>query len=128
MVGGDPNTKKNDPSQDGSGGPGYTIPDEYDLPQARAHFRGSLGMANANRPGTAGSQFYLTSAATPELDGQFTVFGRVIRGQEVVDRITLGRTNLNVGDGGKVVPGDLLLAPRCCKRPHEYRVQKRPTR
>lgn len=129
IVGGDPKTRKNDPSQDGSGGPGYTIPDEYDGPQARLHFRGSLGMANAGQPGTAGSQFYLTSAAVPELDGHYTVFGRVVSGQDVVDGITLGRTNLNVGQGGKVVPGDLLVRAEVVrKRPHEYRVHKRPAR
>ena len=126
VTGGDPNTKNDDPSDDGSGGPGYTIPDEFREPGARRHFRGALSMVNTD-PETAGSQFFITVAPMPLMDGQFTVFGRVIQGQEVVDRITLGRTTPEVGRFGKIIPGDVLVhAEVIRKRPHEYRVFKLP--
>jgi cyclophilin family peptidyl-prolyl cis-trans isomerase len=129
VAGGDPNSKGADPLKDGGGGPGYVIPDEFDRADARGHFRGALGMGNNARPGTAGSQFYITFAPNKEMDGHFTVFGRVIEGQEVIDRITLGRTNPRVGRFGNIVPGDLLVRAEIVrKRPHEYKVIKAPPR
>lgn len=126
VVAGDPKTKNGDPSDDGDGGPGYAIPDEWDSPQARNHFRGSLSMLNRG-PGTAGSQFFITLVPHPRFNGHYTVFGRVIAGQDVVDRITPGRTSLRNGVSGKVIPGDLIVhAEVLRKRPHEYRVEKLP--
>ena len=73
------------PRGDGTGGPGYTIPDEI-VASLRHDGPGVLSMANAG-PNTGGSQFFVTLAATPWLDGKHAVFGRVRGGQEVVDRI-----------------------------------------
>jgi cyclophilin family peptidyl-prolyl cis-trans isomerase len=124
VVGGDPNTKNADPADDGIGGPGYAIPDEFNLPAARGHFRGTISMAQ-NGPGRAGSQFFITLVAAPEFDGNSTAFGRVIRGQDVLDRVTEGRTNHDVGEFGKIIPGDLIVRAEVVrKRPHAYVVTK----
>lgn len=123
-VGGDPNTRNADPADDGSGGPGYVIPDEFQQPHARLHFRGSLAMVET-APHTAGSQFFIEPVPHPEMNHRLTVFGRVIRGQDGVDRITRGRTNLRVGRFGKTIPGDLLVRAEVIrKRPHPYQVIK----
>jgi cyclophilin family peptidyl-prolyl cis-trans isomerase len=120
VVGGDPNTKNADPADDGLGGPGYVIPDEFNLPSARGHFRGTLSTVQ-NAPGRAGSQFFITLVAAPEFDGYSTAFGRVIRGQEVLDQVTEGRTNREVGQFGKIIPGDLIVRAEVVrKRPHPY--------
>lgn len=75
-----------DPTGTGMGGPGYTIEDEF-MPELKHDGEGILSMANTGRPHTGGSQFFITLAATPWLDGQHTVFGRVVRGMEVVRAI-----------------------------------------
>ena len=77
-----------DPRGDGWGGPGYTIRCEYgDLPYAT----GTVGMAHAGKD-TGGSQFFITHSPQPHLEGRYTVFGRVLEGQDVVDRIRVGDT------------------------------------
>ncbi len=75
-----------DPTGTGRGGPGYRFADEFH-PELRHDEPGVLSMANAG-PGTNGSQFFITFAATPWLDGKHAVFGRVIEGQETLDAIT----------------------------------------
>jgi len=73
-----------DPRGDGEGGPGYTIRDELStLP----FVRGTVGMALSG-PDTGGSQFFITLSPQPHLDGQYTVFGRVVAGQEILDQVT----------------------------------------
>ena len=124
-VGGDPNSKNRDPEDDGQGGPGYVIPDEFACLGARLHFRGTLAMV-ATGPQTAGSQFLIALVPHPTFAHRLTAFGRVIRGQEGVDRITPGRTNLRVGQSGKPIPGDLLVRAEVIrKRPHAYRLPVR---
>ena len=76
-----------DPRGDGSGGPGYTIKAEFNK---QKHERGAVAMARLVSPDTAGSQFNVTLTAAPELDGQYTVFGKVTSGMDVVDKIALG--------------------------------------
>jgi peptidyl-prolyl cis-trans isomerase B (cyclophilin B) len=124
VAGGDPNSKKSDARDDGTGGPGYVIPDEYAARGARSHFRGSIAMVNTG-PRTAGSQFWITLTPQPSLDGHSTVFGRVIKGQEVIDRITRGSTGKTATPAKAAIPGDLLLKAEVIrKRPHEYKVIK----
>ena len=77
-----------DPKGDGTGGSGKTIPLEI-IPELR-HVRGALGMARTNDPNSATSQFYITLAETPFLDGQYAVFGKVISGMEIVEQIKVG--------------------------------------
>ena len=77
-----------DPLNEGSGGPGYTLPDEFD-PTLRHDGPGVISMANRG-PNTNGSQFFITHVATPWLDDAHSVFGRVVEGQEVVDAIEQG--------------------------------------
>jgi peptidylprolyl isomerase len=79
-----------DPVGNGSGGPGYAFNNEIhsDLKHDKA---GTLAMANAG-PNTNGSQFYITHKATPQLDGNYSVFGHVVQGQDVVNAIVQGDT------------------------------------
>ena len=76
-----------DPKGDGTGGPGYTIKAEFNK---QKHLRGAVAMARSQHPDSAGCQFYITYGATPHLDGNYTVFGRVASGMEHVDRIKQG--------------------------------------
>jgi peptidyl-prolyl cis-trans isomerase B (cyclophilin B) len=87
--GGDPNSKPDASAGavPGLGGPGYTIADEQNLPNARKHFAGSLSMANTGAPNSGGSQFFITHQPTPHLNGKHTVFGRVTDGLSVARSI-----------------------------------------
>ena len=81
-----------DPRGDGSGGPGYAIRDELNR---NAYVRGAVGMALSG-PDTGGSQFFLTLAPQPHLNGHYTVFGRVIAGLAAMDALTQGDAMLNI--------------------------------
>lgn len=84
IQGGDPNSKKPDRSQHGMGGPGYQIPAEFN---SKPHKRGTLSMARANDPNSAGSQFFICVADSHFLDWKYTVFGEVVSGMDVADKI-----------------------------------------
>ena len=75
-----------DPRDDGNGGPGYAIRDEMNR---RRYERGAVGMALSG-PDTGGSQYFITHSPQPHLDGHYTVFGRVVRGYDVLDKIVQG--------------------------------------
>ncbi len=92
IQGGDPNTKDEDPSNDGGGNPGYTIPAEI-LPKYK-HQRGAVAAARMGdqvnpQKASSGSQFYIVENhnGTPQLDEAYTVFGQVIDGLDVIDKI-----------------------------------------
>jgi len=74
-----------DPTGTGRGGPGYTIVDEVN---GRKFLDGTLGMARTNAPNSAGSQWFIDYAPQPNLDGGYTVFGQVVEGRDVLDKIT----------------------------------------
>jgi cyclophilin family peptidyl-prolyl cis-trans isomerase len=84
IQGGDPNSKSTDRSQHGMGDPGYTIKAEFNN---TPHDRGILSMARSQDPNSAGSQFFIVVKDSHFLDNQYTVFGRVVKGLDVVDKI-----------------------------------------
>ena len=84
IQGGDPNTKSDDRSTHGMGGPGYSIKAEFnDTP----HKRGILSMARSQNPNSAGSQFFIVVKKSSFLDGKYTAFGKVLSGMAVADQI-----------------------------------------
>ncbi len=85
IQGGDPNSK--DPAKEnsyGQGGPGYKIKAEFNN---HSHERGVISMARGPDPDSAGSQFFICLAPAPRLDGQYTTFGKLIKGDDVLERI-----------------------------------------
>lgn len=98
IQGGDPNSKDDDWSNDGIGGPGYQFADEFNSHKLVA---GSLAMANAG-PNTNGSQFFIVTAeSTPWLDGKHTNFGQIVAGMEVVKKIEALEVDRNDNPMGK---------------------------
>jgi len=75
------------PKGDGTGGPGYTLPAEFNK---RRHEKGTLAMARTMDPNSAGSQFYICLDAIPHLDGQYTVFGKVVKGNDLPEKVKQG--------------------------------------
>lgn len=84
IQGGDPNSKNPDRSTHGSGGPGYQVNAEF---SDTLHTRGVLSMARAQDPNSAGSQFFICVADSSFLNGQYTAFGEVESGMDIVDRV-----------------------------------------
>ena len=109
-----------DPKGDGSGGPGYSIAAEFTKPEHRLHFRGSLAMARSADPDSAGSQFYMMFAPNNSLDGKYTVFGRIVKGFDVLGKIQ--RRDPEQPD--KPQPDKIIAAKVLRKRNHKYEVKK----
>jgi len=116
------------PQGDGQGGPGYFIRNEADEPDARHFFRGTLGMAIAQERNTAGSQFFITFLPTPELNGSYTAFGRVIKGIEVLSNIIRRNPDEEKKDktAAAVMPDEIISIEVLYKRDHEYTPNKLP--
>ena len=100
IQGGDPNTKDlNKESSYGTGGPGYKIPAEFN---DRPHIRGVLSMARSSDPNSGGSQFFVCLGTASSLDRQYTAFGKVIKGLDVLDKIgTTPVSRSNSGENSK---------------------------
>jgi peptidylprolyl isomerase len=92
-----------DPTGTGSGGPGYNIAAEFTT--AANFLRGTVGMARAQDPNSAGSQWFINYAATPDLDGAYTIFGEVTDGMDVVDCLTPRDPRTN-----PTFPGDKIVS------------------
>ena len=118
IQGGDPNSK--DPGKEssyGEGGPGYKIKAEFN---DHAHERGIMSMARSSDPDSAGSQFFICLAHVPRLDGQYTTFGKLIKGDDVLKKIgdtpvtrnstgEMSRPNKRVViESIKIVPAELV--------------------
>ena len=84
IQGGDPNTRDADKSRHGMGGPGHQVKAEFN---EKPHKRGILSMARSASPDSAGSQFFICVKDSPFLDRQYTVFGEVVSGMDVADKI-----------------------------------------
>ena len=84
IQGGDPNTRESDKSTWGTGGPGYNIKAEF---SSRSHLRGIVSMARSSDPDSAGSQFFVVTSDSTFLDREYTVFGEVVDGMDVADKI-----------------------------------------
>ncbi len=108
------------PEGDGTGGPGYSIYDECDKPEARKHFRGVLSMAKTNAPNSGGSQFFITYRPTPNLNGKHTVFGRVIEGMDVAAKLQ----RRDPQDKDAPQPDRIIKAEVLRDRGHEYLPKK----
>ena len=110
------------PEGDGTGGPGYFIAHEFDKPSHRVHFRGSLSTVSKG-PFASGSQFHLAFLPPPQLEGQSTVFGRVIRGMEVLAKLQRRGDNL-FSSGTR--PDRIIVAQVLRKRNHAYKPKTIP--
>jgi len=111
IQGGDPLTKdENQKARWGTGDPGYKIPAEFNK---KSHERGVLSMARSQDPNSAGSQFFICHGAPKFLDGQYTAFGKLIKGDDVLEKIATTKTlpgdrpekRMNV-ESIKIVPAD----------------------
>lgn len=110
---GDPLSRKKSRDEVGTGGPGYTLIPEI----RRKHTAGSVVMGrlpDRTNPGrrSSGSQFYVTLKAMPELDGQYTVFGQVLSGMEVLERVSLQPTDTNDNPVSRVVIKSIKIVPK----------------
>lgn len=100
IQGGDPDSKGSDASRYGTGGPGYTIQDEFVAGELLSNTRGTIAMANTGQPNSGGSQFFINVANNTGLDfdkepfsSKHPVFGRVVEGMDIVDKIAATETD-----------------------------------
>ncbi len=110
---GDPNSRRGDRDNSGTGGPGYTVPAEL----GRKHVRGAVAasrLPDTVNPAKAsnGSQFYVCLAPMPKLDGKYTVFGEVLEGLDVLDAISNQQTDSNDFPLAKIVIKSITIQPR----------------
>lgn len=110
IQGGDPNSKSDDTSRYGQGGPGYTIQDEFIAAPELTNVRGTIAMANTGQPNSGGSQFFINTVDNTALDfdkppmtSSHPVFGRVIDGMGVIDAISA------VATGDRDIPVDPII-------------------
>jgi cyclophilin family peptidyl-prolyl cis-trans isomerase len=96
-----------DPTGTGTGGPGYTIKAEFN---SRKHVAGTVAMARSGHPDSAGSQFYVCLAPAPHLDKQYTVFGQVVEGLDVVQTIGRKPTDKNARPLEKIVMNKVTVS------------------
>ncbi len=107
---GDPNSKDDDPTNDGAGNAGYTLKAEFN---SIPHKRGILSMARrGDSVDTASCQFFIMHADRPQLDNQYTVFGRVVSGMDVVDKIAVTPTGPRDNPTTPVVIKKVILEKR----------------
>ena len=99
IQGGDSNSKNPDKGTHGMGGPGYSIDAEF---SDKPHNRGTLSMARSASPNSAGSQFFICVADSSFLNGQYTVFGEVVSGMDVVDQIVSQARDANDNPNDRV--------------------------
>ena len=113
IQGGDPNTKDESKKDSwGMGGPGYQIKAEFN---SKPHLRGVLSMARSGHPDSAGSQFFICHGAPRSLDNQYTAFGKLIKGDDVLEKIATTATErpdrplkrMNI-ESIKIVPADSI--------------------
>jgi peptidyl-prolyl cis-trans isomerase B (cyclophilin B) len=102
VQGGCPNTKAGETGQPGTGGPGYKIKAEFN---AKSHVKGVISMARSAQPDSAGSQFFICHGDAKFLDRQYTAFGQLIAGEDVLERIAAVPTKSG-GGGEKSTPID----------------------
>ena len=125
VQGGCPHSREGVPGSPGTGGPGYTIDAEFsDLP----HNCGTLSMARAQEPNSAGSQFFIVHAEHAEhLDGKYTVFGRVVQGLDVLDELASVEVEFAPG-GERSRPVERMSITRIAVREAapEIQVQEKP--
>ncbi|MBK7974878.1 MAG: peptidylprolyl isomerase [Deltaproteobacteria bacterium] len=98
-----------DPTGSGTGGPGYTIKAEFN---STKHVRGTVSMARKPDPDSAGSQFFVCFGETQSLDNQYTVFGKVVQGMDVVDKITPRDPMRATTPGDKIQKVEIQEAPK----------------
>lgn len=110
------------PNGDGSGSPGYFIRHEFNKPNRRVNFRGSLCTVGEG-PYASGCQFHLTFMPSPQLEGQSTVFGRVVRGMEVLAKL---QRRDDKPLSMKIIPDRIIGARVLRKRNHEYKPKTIP--
>jgi peptidyl-prolyl cis-trans isomerase B (cyclophilin B) len=100
VQGGCPNTRKGETGMPGTGGPGHKVKAEFNT---KSHVRGVISMARSSHPDSAGSQFFICHGEAKFLDGQYTAFGELVKGDDVLERIATMPTSSG-GGGEKSTP------------------------